>query len=72
MLEIKDLTKKYNSRIILDNINFTFRKGAFQPGETAYLYVTDANGEVNTEGFPIVINSPDLIAPMVPSGLNVL
>ena len=25
MLEIKDLTKKYNNRIILDNINFTFK-----------------------------------------------
>jgi len=29
--------------------------GAFAPGQTAYVYVVDANGAVNTNGVPIVI-----------------
>jgi hypothetical protein len=30
-------------------------QGSFQAGETAYLFVVDADGNVNPTGFPIVI-----------------
>ena len=50
MLEIKDLTKKYNNRIILDNINFTFKDnkiygiiGKNGAGKTTFFNILDQN-----------------------------
>lgn len=54
------------------SVSATVRQGSFNNGSTAYLYLIDASGEVNANGFPIVINSSDAIAPSAPSGLSVL
>ena len=35
----------------------TVRQGSFTSGQTAYLYVFDANGNVNTNGYPVTIGS---------------
>lgn len=56
------------STSITANIN----KGTFANGATAYLYIVDQNGEFNSNGFPIVINSSDAIAPNAPIGLTIL
>lgn len=53
-------------------VEFSVNQGAFTDRETVYLYVTDASGEVNAEGFPTMINSSDVSSPIAPSGLNVL
>ncbi|MFA6198430.1 MAG: hypothetical protein WC734_04760 [Patescibacteria group bacterium] len=36
-----------------DQIQFTVNQGTFTNGESAYLYVVDENGVVNTTGYPI-------------------
>ena|GEM_PF-6087878 len=38
-------------------ITATLRQGSFANGEQAYLYVFDANGNVNSDGYPIIITS---------------
>jgi hypothetical protein len=40
-----------------NSITFTVNASSFPSGSTAYLYVTDANGEVNANGFPVVIGA---------------
>ncbi|MEF3691442.1 MAG: hypothetical protein V3574_00100 [Candidatus Moraniibacteriota bacterium] len=55
-----------------NSITATINQGSFSNGAMAYLYVVDANGEVNADGFPIVINSSDAIAPSNPTGLIIL
>jgi hypothetical protein len=51
----------------------TVRAGSFITGQTAYLFVFDANGSVNSQGYPVTIgggggNNP----PNPPTGLEVL
>lgn len=36
-------------------ITTTVRTGSFTPGQTAYLFVVDADGNVNSQGYPITI-----------------
>ncbi|MEF3691440.1 MAG: hypothetical protein V3574_00090 [Candidatus Moraniibacteriota bacterium] len=55
-----------------NSITATINQGSFSNGAIAYLYVVDANGEVNVDGFPIIINFSDAIAPNAPIGLGVL
>ena len=50
------------------SIQLQFRKGSFTPNQTAYLYVIDASGNVNTNGYPITIgasSSTDTTPPVV-------
>ena len=44
-------------------ITGTVRQGAFTSGQTAYIYVTDANGSVNATGHPVTIGSGGSTAP---------
>jgi chitodextrinase len=37
-------------------IQITINQGLFTSGQTAYVYVTDNNGNVNSTGFPVTIN----------------
>src|SRR3989344_635013 len=56
------------------SINITANTGAFASGATAYLYVIDSNGNVNTNGFPITIGgggSSDTQPPTIPTNLSV-
>ena len=48
-------------------------QGAFADGSSQYLYVVDANGNPNVNGFPITFGagSSDATAPAAPSGLTV-
>jgi len=39
-----------------DSITITVNQGAFQPGQTVYLYVVDENGNVNENGYPVTID----------------
>ena len=55
-----------------ENITAIVNTGTFILGQSAYLYVVDENGEVNTNGFPVVIDSSDAIVPNAPTGLGVL
>jgi hypothetical protein len=41
----------------VDQITITLNQGFFDPCETYYLYVVDADGTVNAEGYPIRIVS---------------
>ena len=52
-----------------DSITVILNQGLISDNCTAYIYVVDANGEVNSSGFPIIVNSSDSIAPSSPSGL---
>lgn len=38
-----------------ETITFTVNKGAFQPDEELFLFVVDDEGNVNSEGFPLVM-----------------
>jgi hypothetical protein len=38
-----------------NSITFSVNQGAFTSGQTAYLYVVDENGAVNSSGYPITI-----------------
>ncbi len=50
------------------SIQATFREGTFSSGSDAYLYVTDANGVVNVDGYPITVGttSGTTAAPQAP------
>ncbi|MEZ5543294.1 MAG: hypothetical protein R3F42_14830 [Pseudomonadota bacterium] len=39
------------------SISVTVNTGAFNSGSTAYLYIVDANGNVNNSGYPVVIGA---------------
>jgi len=60
----------WSDNSIIVNIN----QGSYTSGTTAYLYVVDANGDVNTNGYPITINQDDPddnTAPAKPSGVSI-
>lgn len=50
-------------------ITVTVNQGAFANGDTAYLYVVDSNGQVNTQGFQITIGGD---APVPPKNLRIV
>lgn len=52
------------------SVTVSLNQGSFPTGQT-YLYVIDADGNVNANGFLINIDSADKIAPSAPSGLSV-
>lgn len=56
-----------------DSITVTINQGSFNNGDTAYLFVVDENGEVNTNGYPITIgeSESDTTPPQSPHGLAV-
>jgi hypothetical protein len=51
-------------------ITATVRQGSFANGSSAFLFVFDSNGGVNTTGYPITIGGPPPPAP--PSGLRII
>lgn len=55
-----------------NSLAIEFNKGGFANNSTVYLYVVDSAGVANTNGFPVVINSSDAIAPSAPTGLGVI
>jgi hypothetical protein len=48
--------------------------GVFSSGQTAYLYVTDANGTTNSAGYPVTVGggSTTVSAPAPPTNLHIL
>lgn len=51
-----------------NSITVSVNTGTFQPGQTAYLYVFDSTGNVNTPGFPVTIGtSGSISAPPAPN-----
>lgn len=54
------------------SITVTVNQGSFLNGTTAYLYVTDASGARNADGYPIVFsNTVTVVPPGAPTGLAV-
>jgi len=65
-LAISTPTSWSNTQIV-----FSLKAGGFSSGETVYLFVTDANGEIST-GVPLIISSADdSISPSPPSSLRI-
>jgi len=54
------------------SITFNVSTGAFASGSTAYVYVTDSNGAVNSTGIPVTINGAGSTAkvPSPPTNAN--
>jgi hypothetical protein len=58
-----------------NSITFTTNQGSFTNGQTAYLYVVDSSGAINSSGYPITIGSgqePDTTPPSPPTGVTVI
>jgi len=53
------------------SITIKVNQGSFVKDNTAYLYVVDANGAVNSSGYPITIES-GAPAPSAPKGLHIV
>jgi hypothetical protein len=64
------------------SITIQLNRGSFQQGQTAYLYVVDANGTVNSQGYPFTVGGggsggstpppPSNDPPSPPTGLKVI
>jgi hypothetical protein len=55
-----------------NQVSVTIRKGSFGQGQAAFLFVVDANGTVNTTGYPITVgNSINSQDPQVPRNLRI-
>jgi len=54
-----------------NSIAVKVNQGSFAVGNTAYLYVVDENGAVNSTGYPITIQS-GVPAPSAPKGLRIV
>jgi len=52
------------------SITVQVNTGEFSPGQTAYLYVVDASGAVNSQGIPITIGGSS-VAPQPPTSVQV-
>ena len=48
----------------------TIRQGGFKSGDTAYLFVIDANGNVNSQGYPVTISNT--MRPSPPQNLRIV
>jgi hypothetical protein len=73
-----DMGTSYHSEIQVpsdwsdSSITFTLNQGTFADDAQAYLYVVDANGNVNTNGYPVTFSGvPDVTPPSAPTGLSV-
>ena len=53
-------------------IRTTVRSGSLRPRQTYYLYVFDANGNVNAEGFPVYLVTSSGEKPCPPRGLTII
>ena len=53
------------------SITVTANLGAFACGQQAYLYVVDADGNVNANGLPVTLCDGDALAPAAPTNLTV-
>jgi hypothetical protein len=53
-----------------NSITATVRQGSFTDGESAYLYIVDANGVVNTTGYPITFGDTASNNPPVLTGIG--
>lgn len=60
------------------SITFIANKGSFANGTTVYLYVVDSNGNVNAQGYQVIIGSSgggggggDTISPSPPTGVRI-
>lgn len=79
MLEIKNLIKKYNNRIILDNINFTFKDnkiygiiGKNGAGKTTFFNILDQN--IKSDGGEVLLDKNKILesdVSLVPTTPNV-
>jgi hypothetical protein len=54
-----------------NSIAIKVNQGSFQIGETAYLFVVDENGVVNSQGYPITIQKA-FAPPSAPKGLRIV
>lgn len=54
-----------------ESISARVQQGTFAPGQTAYLYVVDDTGRVNTAGHPVTFTVSGT-APSAPTGLRVI
>lgn len=58
------------------SITVKVNQGAFSSGTTAYLYVVNSDGSVNTNGYPVMIGSggspTDVTPPEQPNGISVI
>jgi len=56
------------------SINVKINQGVFPNGQAAYLYVVDMNGNVNTNGYPLIFGqgqgNVDITPPASPSGVT--
>ena len=52
------------------SIAITFNKGSFVENDTVYLFVADANGNVNSQGYPVTIQKA-VAPPSPPKGLRI-
>ena len=53
------------------SITITFNTGSFVENNTVYLFVVDANGNVNSEGYPVTIQKA-VTPPLAPKGLRIV
>jgi hypothetical protein len=53
------------------SITITLNQGSFAVGETAYLFVVDADGNVNTQGYPVTFTLSGFGPPSPPIGLKI-
>jgi hypothetical protein len=53
------------------SITVSANLGSFSCADAAYLYVVDANGNVNANGLPVTLCDGDTLAPAAPSNLTV-
>jgi hypothetical protein len=65
--EVQPPTEWSSSRITAK-----LNRGAFSLGQTVYLYVVDANGNVNAAGYPVVLGGGSTPTPPAPKNLRVV
>jgi len=76
---IQNTTKAHNETQVASSwtdtaIQFTLNQGSFGNTDTVYLYVVDANGVINSPGYPVTLGhifSDDTTSPSIPDALKV-
>ena len=53
------------------SISISVNKGSFVEGDTVYLFVVDANGNANSQGYPVTIQKA-VAPPSAPKGLRIV
>lgn len=54
------------------SITFTVNRGSFGDGNNAYLYVVDSNGNVNSQGYPIIIGASNPGSELISAPKNLI